>query len=145
MDRLDELIKKTKNVNNTKQKKKISDTILSKIKEKFKTLRHYEYKSEANVKIGEMLRHVDINVTKLSIIGIVRKIEHFSELNEQSDVKTIYLYSPFTKTSWKINPNKYYLFKVHKPTKDDKFLDGLYDDYADQIEKYLKKNKLDKE
>ena len=139
MNRLDELINQTNNVHNTKKDTDVGiDKIISKIKKKFDKLELYDFLSPNTIKLNEMIRYVDKDLKKMSIIGIVIKIEHFSIMNDQSDIKTIHFYSPFTKTMWSINPTKYYLFKVHRLPKDRKLINNLMKDYAEQIEKYLK-------
>ena len=140
MNRLDELINKTNNVHNKEQNTDVGiDKTIAKIKKKFNKLELYEFKLPTAINLNEMIRYVDKDLKKMSIIGIVVKIDHFSAINDKSDIKTIHLYSPFTETSWSINPSKYYLFKVRRASKEREMVNQLMKDYIDQIDKYLKK------
>ena len=140
MNRLDELINQTNNIHNMKEDIDINiGKIVSKIKKKFDKLELYDFRLPNAIKLNEMIRYVDKDLKKMSIIGIIIKIEHFSIVNDRSDIKTIHLYSPFTKTMWSINSSKYYLFKVHRLSKERKLINKLMKDYAEQVEKYLKK------
>lgn len=133
ISRLDYIIGKTNNPENVKNTDIDTKVVIEKIKKKFPQLEHYEYRDPTKIKISEAIRYVDKKLSKVSIIGIVTQIEHYSYIDDNSKIKSIHLNNPYTETTWKINPDKYYLFKVHILTKEMKASNEMHD----IIQKYL--------
>ncbi|NBX75070.1 MAG: hypothetical protein EBQ92_00750 [Proteobacteria bacterium] len=137
-DFLNNLISKTPNAKNTKEKYVINSQIVDNITKKFNELRNSESILPNNVTVGQAIRYVDKKLSKLSIVGIVMHIDYYSE-TKCSDVKTFYLYNSYVQQSWRINPEKYYIFQHRKIKLSDKIMAQIIDEYKDIIEKNKKK------
>lgn len=126
----------TQNVNNKETLYDLTKEEISNIKKKFKELKQYEYKDPTKLQIGTMVRYVDRELTKVSIIGIIKHIEYFSLINKNR-VKTIFLYGVYTEhnTKWKVNPKNIYIFQVKRPQKDKvtRLLENLIGNELDEI------------
>jgi hypothetical protein len=116
-NRIDELIGKTKNIHNKEIKEKhITYNEILSIKSEFPKLFNCDYIRSHEVNIGEIIRYVDLDKTKMSVEGIIIDINYYSELNE-GKIKTIMLYNRIKKNVWKIYPKNVYMFKVHRKGK----------------------------
>ena len=126
----------TKNIDNKEISYDLSNEEILKIKQKFKKIKSYEYKKPTELEIGMMIKYVDRDLKKLSIIGIVEHIEYYSIINKNK-IKTIFLYGHYTKnkTKWKINPKNVFIFQVKRPQKNklDKLLENLIGENYDEI------------
>ena len=130
----EKIIKKLNNMTSNKHNKEvlynISKKEISEIKTKFKELKNYKYKQPNEIDIGMMIRYVDRNLTKLSIIGVVKHIEYFSLINKNR-IRSIHLYGVYSEnaTLWKVNPKSIYIFQVKRPQKSKllKTLENTFD------------------
>lgn len=113
----------------------LSDKKIEKLKEKFPILIGTIQLKNNEIKEGILIRYVDNNFTKVSIQGIIAKIDYFSELSI-SQIKTIHLYNRYVKTVWKIDPQKVIIFKETKKSKIAKFIANNI--IIEEINKYKK-------
>lgn len=138
INRLDAILKKTNTPNDQNNSVNIDTeidikSIIKKLKKKFSQLENCEFREQSKIKVSESIRYVDKDMTKVSIIGIVTHVEHYSYIDDNSKIKSIHLSNPYTKTTWKINPDNYYLFKVYRMTNEMKGTKEMHD----IIQKYL--------
>lgn len=132
-DILNFLISQTANSKNTKEKYVVKPETVDKIIRKFKILRNCEIIMPNNIAVGQAIRYVDKELLKVSMVGIVTNIDYYSEINK-SDIKTVFLYNSYTKRSWKINPEKYYIFQHRKIKLGDKIMNEIIDEYKKILE-----------
>ncbi len=86
----------------------IPDKMIRKIKKKFKEIKEYTYLHTEEVNVGDMLQFVDLELTGVSNVYKCSKIIY----RDNKSIETLVLYDTITKKYLKINPTKYYLFKV---------------------------------
>jgi hypothetical protein len=137
---LDLLISGTENEKSKKAEKMLIKGEITSIKKKFKKLELCEYVIPSKLEVGMKIRHVDKELKKCSITGIISEIEYYSMIKRE-EIKTIYLYNktPGNENKfWKINPLNCYIFKykVLSQSKGDKLISALYDDFFEDIKKY---------
>jgi len=90
----------------------IPDDIIKKINRKFKSTKYYKFIRTEEIEMGMMIRCVDLNMTKITMIGIVVNIIKTSS----GGISAIRLYNSSGAIYWKINPDKYHIFHVEKGT-----------------------------
>ena len=77
-------------------------------------MRYYTLKHVNQVMRGQTIRYIGRKLTKLSVTGIVLRIDYYDSIvgNKLEDIqiKNILLYSGVNKNFWLINPKKYYIF-----------------------------------
>ncbi len=109
----------------------IPDNIIKKIKRKFPEIKYYNYLHTEELKLYDLIQMVDLGLTNLSIVGKCIKIKY----GENNSIQNILLHNSITETYWKINPTKYYIFKV---------IPNSEIDMKKNIEKIYEINKKDK-
>jgi hypothetical protein len=130
--------------------------IVKQIKDKFVgTFDEYAYVEHAErIKKGDIIRYVDLGLTKVSLPGIVIDTVYEEHILSKS-LKYITLLNTIKRTYWKIIPKKVYIFRSYKLGKmskvhSKKFIDSLnfgdslidelhknIDDYKDRYDKGL--------
>lgn len=85
-----------------------NSVIVQQIKKKFKYLEFYTYKMDSKIRICYAIRYVNLELNKLSIPGIVVRIDYESTYSK--NIKTILLYNKMKNIYWIISPKKVYLF-----------------------------------
>jgi hypothetical protein len=139
MSIIDKLNNMTNNKYNSDTSYNLTKTEINNFKKEFKILKNYKYIKPIELEIGMMVRYIDReNQTKVSIIGIVKNIVYYSQLNK-NNVKTIFLFDIFTKnkTKWKVCPKHIYLFQVKRNYKSkimktlEKLIGGSIDNVCD--------------
>ena len=99
------------NINNILKNYKepdIPDRIIEKIRKKFPTVKNYDFLQTEQINEYDLIQTVDLNLKKLSIVGKCIKINY----SQTRAINSILLHNIVTDTFWKINPEKYYIFKV---------------------------------
>jgi hypothetical protein len=105
---INEIIKKSTNINRS------NDEIVEKIMKKFfDILEEYSFKPAEKIMVGDIIKYVDLNLEKVSIYGIVMKINYNETIMDKS-LKSFDLFNNITQTYWKVNPKKVYIFKSYK-------------------------------
>jgi hypothetical protein len=86
----------------------IPDKMIRKIKKKYPQIKDYTYLHTEEVNIDDMLHFVDLDLKNISNVYKCTKIIY----RENKSIEQIVLRDMETKKYLKINPTKYYLFKV---------------------------------
>jgi hypothetical protein len=86
----------------------IPDKMIRKIKKKFHQIKNYTYLHTEEVNINDMIQIVNLDLSELSNIYKCTKIIY----RDNKSIEKIVLLDMETKKYLKINPTKYYLFKV---------------------------------
>lgn len=126
--------------------------IVKKIKDKFiGTFDEYAFVGSAEkINKGDIIRYVDLGLTKVSIAGIVIDIIYEKNILSQS-LKYFVLINKYTHTYWKIVPKSVYIFRSYKLGKlskrhTEKLINGIksddafwknIDDYKERFDKGL--------
>lgn len=105
-DRLNKIDNLVSQLNNNETYNENSK-IVKDIKKKYKELKSYTYKLESQVFINDIIRYVNLDLSKLSITGLVVKI-HRNKNN--TGVKSYLLYNRFKDIYWSLNPKKVYIY-----------------------------------
>ncbi len=103
--------RRLRNINNILKYYKepdIPDTMINKIKRKFPDIKYYNYLHTEEIKLSDLIQMVDLDLKNLSIVGKCIKIKY----GENNSIQNILLHNSNSETYWKINPTKYYIFKV---------------------------------
>ncbi len=104
----------------------IPDYIIHKLNRKFKSTKYCTFLRTEEIHIGMLIRYIDLDMKKISIIGMVVNIHNNINKND-----VFVLYSSSKAIYWKINPNKYYIF-------------GVGDRNNNAIRKFAERNNLNK-
>lgn len=122
----------------TEQNIKNSHSNGIKIKKKFKLLKNYDYIEPENIQIGDLMRSVSNDLSKISALGVVISIKYYPSINDVKCIKYFFIkHLSKRRTYWKIKPQKYYLYITHKGTKSN-FRDALLELLGKDIELYKK-------
>ena len=116
--------RRLRNINNILMNYKepdIPDKMIRKIKKKFPEIKDYTYLHTEEVNMEDMIQIIDLNLSELSNIYKCTKIIY----RDNKSIEKIVLRDMETKKYLKINPTKYYLFKV-------------IEDFEIQIKNFLK-------
>jgi hypothetical protein len=102
----------------------IPDKMIRKIKKKFPEIKHYTYLHTEEVKIEDMIQFVDLDLSELSNTYKCSKIIY----RDNRSIEKIVLRDTETKKYLKINPTKYYLFRVveHFEIQMKKILESIH-------------------
>jgi hypothetical protein len=103
--------RRLKNINNILKYYKendIPDNMINKIRYTFPEVKYYDYLHTEEIKLFDLIQMVDLDLTKLSIVGKCIKFKY----GENNSIQHILLHNSISDTYWKINPTKYYIFKV---------------------------------
>jgi hypothetical protein len=127
--------------NTTKTNKPIINKIIEKIKLKHEILDKYKFISEPEqLTKGDFIRYVDLGNTKLSFPYIISEIIYDISPSNIKHITNIAIFNSKYKTYIKINPKKYYIFKLDRTYNK---LRGLLDKIlSEEIEIYKKKNNI---
>ena len=120
--------RRLRNINNILKYYKepdVPDNMINKIKKKFPETKYYNYLHTEEIKLNDLIQMVDLDIKKLSIVGKCIKINY----QENNSIKNILLHNSLSDTYWKINPTKYYIFKVISTSEIDmkKNIEMIYD------------------
>ena len=86
----------------------IPDNIIKQIKKKYPKLKHYEYIHSEQINENDLIQMVSLDMKKLSIVGKCVKINY----NQNKTIENILLANNLLNIYWRINPTKYYVFKI---------------------------------
>ena len=86
----------------------IPTTIVKKIKKKFTEVKYYSLITAEQLYIGEDLSLVTLDMSKLLIPGKCVKIFY----RKNNSINKVMLYNSYLDIYWKVNPKKYYMFKI---------------------------------
>lgn len=103
--------RRLRNINNILKYYKepdIPDNMINKIKKKFPEVKYYNYLHTEEIQLFDLIQMVDLELTNLSIVGKCIKFKY----GENNSIQSILLHNSVSETYWKINPTKYYIFKV---------------------------------
>lgn len=103
--------------------KDIPDEIIHKINKKFKSTKYYNFIRTEELDTGMIIRTVDLDLSKISIPGIVVNIKETSS----KKIGIVVLYNSEKTIYWKINPDKYYLFHIEKDSGTSNKIRGYFD------------------
>jgi len=90
----------------------IPSYIIKKINKLYPDTRRYDFLRTEELEIGIMVRLVDLDLGKIYMPSIIVNIKSTSSRN----IGTLVLFNPALKIYWSVNPDKYYIFKIHKNT-----------------------------
>lgn len=91
----------------------VPDNIIKQIKKKYPKLKHYEYVHSEQINENDLIHMVSLDMKKLSIVGKCVRINY----NQNKTIENILLANNLLNIYWRINPTKYYVFKLI--SKDD--------------------------
>ena len=91
----------------------VPDNIIKQIKKKYPKLKHYEYIHSEQINENDLIQMVSLDMKKISIVGKCVRINY----NQNKTIENILLVNNLLNIYWRINPTKYYVFKVI--SKDD--------------------------
>lgn len=97
--------------------------IIRKINKLHPDTKRYDFMRTEQVEIGIMVRLVDLDLQKIYMPGIIVSIKDTS--SRKKGILT--LFNPKLEIYWSVNPDKYYIFKIH--TKNDKLASELKEIY----------------
>jgi hypothetical protein len=86
----------------------IPDKMIRKIKKKFAEIKHYIYLHTEEVNVDHMIQFVDLDLKEISNICKCTKIIY----RYNKSIEQLVLRDMHTKKYFKINPTKYYIFRV---------------------------------
>jgi hypothetical protein len=86
----------------------IPTTIVKKIKKKFPEVKYYSLITAEQLYIGMNLSLVTLDMSKLLVPGRCIKIFY----RKNNSINRIMLYNSYLDIYWKVNPKKYYMFKI---------------------------------
>lgn len=86
----------------------IPTTIVKKIQKNFPEVKYYSLITAEQLYIGMNLSLVTLDMSKLLVPGKCVKIFY----RKNNSINRIMLYNSYLDIYWKINPKKYYLFKI---------------------------------
>jgi hypothetical protein len=95
------------------QEPDVPDNIIKHIKKKYPKLKHYDYVHSEQINENDLIQMVSLDMKKISIVGKCVKINY----NQNKTIENILLANNLLNIYWRINPTKYYVFKVI--SKDD--------------------------
>ena len=125
--RLSEINNLINNVKNVRTKQDvIPEDIKKKTIQKYPYLKSYKTITADKIKMGDVIRYLNLNLEKISIACIVVDITYVSSIDPQINNKKI---SKILLTNidskhkifWSINPAKYYIFKNSRYKRSDKY------------------------
>jgi hypothetical protein len=91
----------------------VPDNIIKQIRKKYPKLKHYEYIHSEQINENDLIQMVSLDLKKISIVGKCVRINY----NQNKTIENILLVNNLLNIYWRINPTKYYVFKVI--SKDD--------------------------
>jgi len=107
----------------------VPNEIIKRINKKFKTTKYNSFIRTEELEKGMMIRAVDLDITKISTMGIVTRF--IKTTNKERG--NILLYNPYNNTEgtkfWKINPERFYLFHIEKNTYINDQMKSLINEY----------------
>jgi len=86
----------------------IPTIIVKKIQKKFPEVKYYSLITAEQLYIGENLSLVTLDMSKLLVPGKCVKIFY----RKNNSINRIMLYNSYLDIYWKVNPKKYYIFKI---------------------------------
>jgi hypothetical protein len=86
----------------------VPDNIIKQIKKKYPKLKHYEYIHSEQINENDLIQMVSLDMKKISIVGKCVRINY----NQNKTIENILLANNLLNIYWRINPTKYYVFKV---------------------------------
>jgi hypothetical protein len=86
----------------------IPTIIVKKIQKKFPEVKYYSLITAEQLYIGENLSLVTLDMSKLLVPGKCVKIFY----RKNNSVNRIMLFNSYLNIYWKVNPKKYYIFKI---------------------------------
>lgn len=86
----------------------IPTSIVKKIQKKFPEVKFYSLITAEQLYVGMNLSLVTLDMSKLLVPGKCVKIFY----RKNHSIKRIMLYNSYLNIYWKVNPKKYYLFKI---------------------------------
>lgn len=111
--------------------------IFEEINNKFnKKLKYYEYVENPNeLQLGQYIRYVHLDKSKLSMVGRIIKLE----MSDSNNLEYIILFDNIHQSFWKIRPNKYYIYVKNKSKqKYDKIFKEMMGEYEFKVDKVKK-------
>ena len=88
--------------------------IIKQIKNKFVGIfDEYSYIEGNKINTGDIIRYVDLGLTKVSIPGIVMEL-HYDDQLLSTNLDNILLFNKNKKTFWRISPKSVYIFRSYK-------------------------------
>jgi hypothetical protein len=90
------------------QEPDVPDNIINHIKKKYPKLKHYEYVHSEQINENDLIQMVSLDMKKISIVGKCVRINY----NQNKTIENILLANNLLNIYWRINPTKYYVFKV---------------------------------
>jgi hypothetical protein len=86
----------------------VPDNIIKQIKKKYPKLKHYDYVHSEQINENDLIQMVSLDMKKISIVGKCVRINY----NQNKTIDNILLANNLLNIYWRINPTKYYVFKV---------------------------------
>jgi len=86
----------------------VPDYIIRQIKKKYPKLKHYEYIHSGQINENDLIQMVSLDMKKLSIVGKCTSINY----TQNNTIDNVLLVNNLLNIYWRINPTKYYIFKV---------------------------------
>jgi len=108
----------------------VPDNIIKQIKKKYPKLKHYEYIHSEQINENDLIQMVSLDMKKLSIVGKCVRINY----NQNKTIENILLVNNSLNIYWRINPTKYYVFKVIS-TRDVEMFELIENIYKKNLKK----------
>ena len=103
----------------------VPDNIIKQIKKKYPKVKHYEYIHSEQINENDLIQMVSLDMKKISIVGKCVKINY----NQNKTIDNILLANNLLNIYWRINPTKYYVFKVisKQDVQMQELIENIYD------------------
>jgi len=87
---------------------------INQIRNKFVTLDRYEYVTPEELSRGMVIRYVDLCLNKVSIYGIVCRMQYYPQTGDEKKIRSVLLFNPSLRFCWRITPKRYYIFHIDR-------------------------------
>jgi hypothetical protein len=101
---IEKLISQVKEISDKELRQNAND-----IKKKKKELKYAKYISVKDIEVGNIIRFVELSGDKVLLPGVITSI-----IYEDAIIRYFIVYNNFRDIYWKIDPKKYYAFKMIK-------------------------------
>ena len=92
--------------------------IIKKINKKYPDTKKYDFIRTEEIELGMMVRLVDLDLGKIYMPSIIVNIKSTSSRT----IGIMVLFNPALNIYWSVNPDKYYIFRIHITNKKLKII-----------------------
>ena len=138
-DKMSEIDLILKNMN-IDENQKTNPDIVNKIKDTFPILQTYTFKTANKLRPGQVIRYVDLNLNKVSIYGIILKVNYYNSFyTDTPSVKSLFLLNRVKNITWHVDPTKVYIFLQNLTKESDlaKFAREYLNQHAESYKQKL--------